>query len=90
MPLDPGGCRVDEELHGGSALLSAGGQNSPDAFGPALAYLAASALCDAPIDDHKTQSLFCEVIRWFDTRGGDELKVGLPMLLESCGDGLGL
>ena len=64
--------RLIEKVEHAAALLDAGGDHRPDSLTPALARFAARALGNAPVDDHKPNRLFCQVVGRLDAGSGDE------------------
>jgi hypothetical protein len=64
--------RGAEELEDRSALGFTGTDGRPNAFAPALAFVAACALGDAPVDNEVADCLLGHVVGWLDSWGGDE------------------
>ena len=79
-----------EKVEHAAALLDAGGNHCPDALAPALARFATRALSDTPVDDHKADRLFGQVIGRLDAGCGDESEVGLTVLAKPVGQILGV
>ena len=61
-----------EELEDRAALGFTGADGRPNAFAPALAFIAACALCDTPVDNEVADGLLGHVVGWLNPRGGDE------------------
>ena len=61
-----GGQGVLKEFPGGSALLTAGVQNRPNAGVPLSAHQGTAPLCDSPINDKLTNTLLATIVgRWY-------------------------
>jgi hypothetical protein len=81
MSLD----RLQQELERRLALLGASDDGRPDSLAPPAGRSAARALRDPAIDPREPHRLFCQVVRRFDTRFGDELAIGLAVIVEPLG-----
>ncbi len=77
--------RLPQEFEDRSTLLCACGDGGPDPLAPAAAGFAACALRDPAVDHDEADRLFRQVVCRFDARCGDELEVGLAMLVEAFG-----
>ena len=75
--------RVEQELKGRTALLSAGGDQCPNPLAPTAAGLASRSLGDPPVDDHEANRLFRKIVGGVDPWGGDEAEVRLPVFVEA-------
>ena len=84
--LEEGGDGFAKEGEDASAGLGAGGDRGPDAFEPALAGVAARALCDLAVDDDETDRLFGEIVCGFEAWGGDEAEITFAVLVKAFGE----
>src|SRR5512137_2031673 len=75
--------RVIEKLKKITTSLSTRGNDGPDPFAPLTARFTSSALSDAPVNDHKPNRLFRQVIRGLNRWRGDELEVLGSMLFKA-------
>ena len=76
---------LKQEVEDGAALLGAGCDDGPNAFGPSPALFASRALGDEAIDDHEADGRFRKVVRRLHAGGGDEWEVGVPVLAKPVG-----
>ena len=81
------GYRIAKERERRSALVFASHRDGADPLEPALPHFAASALRHPAMNRHEPDRLFRHVVRWFDSRFGDETKVAFDVQVKPLGHG---
>jgi hypothetical protein len=61
------------------------GYHSPDSLAPLTPGFAPCALSDVPVNDHKSDRLFGEIVRRFDSRRRDKAKVACAIFPQTLG-----
>ena len=72
--------RFLQELHQVAASLFAGRDRSPNTFAPLAAFFATCALRDFPVENHKPNCLFGQIVGRVDTRCSNELEKRVAVL----------
>ena len=76
---------IQQKLKRRTTLLGATGDHRPDALAPSTAFLAPRPLRNPPVDHHKANRLFRQVVGRLDPRRGDEAEVRRSMLAKAPG-----
>jgi hypothetical protein len=81
---------IQQEFENRPTLLGASGSHRPDAFAQSAAFLAPRPLSNPPVDDHKANRLFGQIVGRLDPRRGHEAEVCRAMLAKALGQVAGV